>query len=168
MGDQTMECTSLISLMCCGKVINNKESIIAIMHIDLQKTFTALGDETFVSLTTFRKNGERISSPVWIARDGDTLLVITPEESGKVKRIRNNGHVEIRPSSRMGKVADGIEPVSGFAEIVTDTPTATRLTHVIQKKYGLEYRIIMLIERIAARRQKPRLILRITSEEPNA
>ena len=138
------------------------------MQIAPQKTFTALGDKAFVSLTTFRKNGERLSSPVWIARDEDALIVLTPEESGKVKRIRNNGHVEIRPSSRTGKVPDGSEPVFGIAEIVTDAPTTARLTHMLQKKYGLEYHIIMFIERIAARRQKPRVILRITSEAPNA
>ena len=138
----------------------------ATMQIDSQEPFTALGDNAFVSLTTFRKNGERISSPVWIARDGDTLIVLTPEESGKVKRIRNNGQVEIRPSSRAGKVADGSEPVPGIAEIVTDASSTARLTHVIQKKYGFEYHVIMLIERIAARRQKPRVILRITSVPP--
>ncbi len=138
------------------------------MQPDIQKTFITLGDNAFVSLTTFRKNGERISSPTWIARDGDALIVLTPEESGKVKRLRNNRHVEIRPSSRMGKVADGIEPVPGIAEIVTDVPTTAHLTHVLQKKYGLEYHVTMLIERIAARRQKPRVILRITSEASNA
>ena len=138
------------------------------MQIDSQKTFTTLGEKAFVSLTTFRKNGERIAWPVWIARDEGALVVLTPEESGKVKRIRNNGQVEIRPSSRAGKVTDGSEPVSGIAEIVTDAPTTARLTQVIQKKYGLEYHIIMFIERIAARRQKPRVILRITSEAPNA
>ena len=138
----------------------------ATMQIDSQKLFTTLEDNAFVSLTTFRKNGERISSPVWIARDGDTLIVLTPEESGKVKRIRNNGQVEIRPSSRAGKVADGSEPIPGIAEIVTDASSTARLTHVIQKKYGFEYHVIMLIERIAARRQKPRVILRITSVPP--
>jgi PPOX class probable F420-dependent enzyme len=91
-----------------------------------------------------------------------------PEESGKVKRLRNNGHVEIRPSSRTGKAADGSEPAPGIAEIVTDAPTAARLTRVIQKKYGFGYYVTMLIERIAARRQKPRVILRITSAAPNA
>jgi hypothetical protein len=36
----------------------------ATMQIDPQKTFTALGDKAIVFLTTFRKNGERIASPV--------------------------------------------------------------------------------------------------------
>ena len=132
------------------------------MPTDPQKTFTALGDKAFVSLTTFRKSGERISTPVWVARDRDALIVLTPEESGKIKRLRNNAQVEIRPASRMGKVVDGSEAVSGVAEIITDTSTIARLTHVIQKKYGLEYSITMFIERILARRQKPRVILRIT------
>src|SRR5450631_3175978 len=142
-------------------------SRMAIMQIDTQKTFIELGDKAFVSLTTFRKNGERIASPVWVARDGDALIVLTPEESGKVKRLRNNGQVEIRPCNRAGKVADGSEPVLGITEIVTDGPSIARLTRVIEKKYGFEYHVIMFIERIAARRQKPRLILRITSVVPN-
>ncbi|MBA2680681.1 MAG: PPOX class F420-dependent oxidoreductase [Ktedonobacteraceae bacterium] len=136
------------------------------MQVD--SAFAALGEKAFVSLTTFRKNGERISSPVWVARDGDTLIVLTPEESAKIKRLRNNGQVEIRPSSRTGKVADNSEPIPGIAEIVTDAPIIARLTRVIQKKYGVEYYITMLIERIAARRQKPRVILRITPAALNA
>jgi len=137
------------------------------MQPDLQKAFTTLGDAAFVSLTTFRKNGERISSPLWIARDGDALIIITPQESAKVKRLRNNQRVEMRPCNWQGKVADGSEPVPGTAELVTDDASAARLTRVIQKKYGLEYHVFMLIERIAARRQKPRVLFRITSLAAN-
>ena len=35
----------------------------------------ALGSEAFVSLTTFRRTGIGVSTPVWIARDGDALVV---------------------------------------------------------------------------------------------
>jgi uncharacterized protein len=104
-----------------------------------------------------------------IARElgiSDTLVVLTPEQSGKVKRQRNNPRVEIRPSNRAGKVADERQPVTGMAEIVTDAATAARLTRIIQKKYGWEYHIIMFIERIIARWQKSRTILRITPTAP--
>ncbi|WP_307852441.1 PPOX class F420-dependent oxidoreductase [Glaciihabitans sp. dw_435] len=124
--------------------------------------FDALGDERFVSLTTFRKTGEAVSTPVWIARDGDALVVTTPEESGKVKRIRNGGHVELRPCGRMGKVDDGAVSVTAEAIILADDPSRERITAIIRRKYGLEYRITMFIERLAAKRQKPRVILRIT------
>jgi uncharacterized protein len=52
--------------------------------------FAALGDEPFLSLTTFSKSGERVSSAMWVARDGDALIMFTPESSGKVQRLRNS------------------------------------------------------------------------------
>jgi PPOX class probable F420-dependent enzyme len=65
--------------------------------------FATLGDEQFLSLTTFRKSGERVSSAMWVARDGDALIMFTPESSGKVKRLRNSPRVELRPCNRMGR-----------------------------------------------------------------
>ncbi len=124
---------------------------------------TALGEARFVSLTTFRRTGDPVSTPVWVARDGDALLVLTPTESGKVKRLRNSPRVELRPCSRRGRVADGVEGVPAAAEIVTDPTTVDRLTGVVRRRYGLEFRVTMAIERLLARRQKPRVILRITS-----
>ena len=82
--------------------------------------FTALGDERFVSLTTFRRTGEPVSTPVWVVRDGDELLVTTPDDSGKVKRLRHTARVELRPCSRSGSVPDDAVPVPGDARLVTD------------------------------------------------
>ena len=121
----------------------------------------ALGDADFVSLTTFRRSGEAVSTPVWIARDGDALIVTTPSTSGKVKRLRNNSRVEIRPSSRRGAVEEGIEAVTGTAEIRSDAVSRNRLTTVFRSKYKLEYRIFLLIERIVSG-QQDRTMLRIT------
>lgn len=40
----------------------------------------ALADEAFVSLTTFRRSGEGVATPVWVIADpdGDGLVVMTP------------------------------------------------------------------------------------------
>jgi PPOX class probable F420-dependent enzyme len=124
--------------------------------------FAALGDEQFLSLTTFRKSGERVSTAVWIGRDGDALIVTTPEASGKVKRLRNSPRVEVRPCNRMGRVKDGIEPVASVAEVLTDEGTQERLTGIIRRKYGLEYWVVMGIERLIKSGQENRVILRIT------
>ncbi len=83
-------------------------------------TGLALGDEKFVSLTTFRASGEPVPTTVWIARDGDALVVTTPAGSGKVKRLREDARVELRPSSRFGKVADDAPVVRGTAEVLDD------------------------------------------------
>ena len=55
--------------------------------------FAALGGVSFVSLTTFRRNGAPVSTPVWVAADGDDLVVLTPTASGKVRRLRNDARV---------------------------------------------------------------------------
>lgn len=126
--------------------------------------FTALGDERFVSLTTFRRSGEPVSTPVWLVRDGDALLVTTPAESGKVTRLRHTSRVELRPCSRRGAVPDDAVAVAGVAELVAEPSAVERLSALFADRYGVEYRAFMLVERIAARRQKPRLIVRITPE----
>ena len=124
--------------------------------------FAALGDERFLSLTTFRKSGERVSTPVWIGRDGDALIVTTPQASGKVKRLRNSPRVEVRPCNRMGRVKDGVEPVASVAEVLTDEGIRERLTGIIRRKYWLEYWMVMGIERMIKSGQENRVILRIT------
>ena len=105
-----------------------------------------------------------MSTPVWVGRDGDALVVTTPEASGKVKRLRNSSpRVELRPCSRTGRVDAGAEPVAGVAEVLTDQGNRERLTGIIRRKYGLEYRVVMGIERLLSKSgQGDRVILRIT------
>ena len=124
--------------------------------------FAALGNEQFLSLTTFRRSGERVSTPMWVARDGDALIMFTPQASGKVKRLRNSPRVELRPCDRFGRVKDGVEPVAGMAEVLTDEDSRERATGIIRRKYGLGYRVVMGIERLIKFGQENRVILRIT------
>ena len=124
--------------------------------------FAALGDEQYLSLTTFRKSGERVSSAMWVARDGDALIMFTPESSGKLKRLRNSPRVELRPCNRMGRMKEGVEPVAGIAEVLTDEDTLERATGMIRRKYGLVYQVIMAIERLIKFGPEKRVVLRIT------
>lgn len=125
-----------------------------------------LGDAEFVSLTTFRRTGEAVSTPVWVAREGDTLVVTTPAGTGKLKRLRNDPRVELRPCTRMGKVDDAAVAVGGQAELRTDDATRVSAHEVLRVKYGTEFRIAMGVEGIAkrVRGHDDRVILRITSD----
>ena len=125
-------------------------------------TLDALGDEKFVSLTTFRRSGVGVATPVWIGRDGDTLVVTTPSGSGKVKRLRNDSRVELRPCSRRGTVADGAPTVTAVAELVEGPDAMRRLDQVLKPKYGLEYLVVMTIEKVMRRGRTDRVMLRIT------
>jgi uncharacterized protein len=46
-------------------------------------------------LTTFRRDGTAVATPVWFVADGGTLLVWTGESTWKVKRLRHDPHVEV-------------------------------------------------------------------------
>jgi PPOX class probable F420-dependent enzyme len=60
--------------------------------------------QKYISLTTVRKNGTKVATPVWFGEDGDRLYVMTRSTMGKVKRIRNNPLVEVAPCTMRGNV----------------------------------------------------------------
>ena len=128
---------------------------------------TTLSEQRFVSLTTFKRNGEAVSAPMWIGRDGAGVFIWTPADSWKVKRVRKNPRVLLAPSGRSGKVRNGVVPLEGTAEVLTDPATVDRLQGAIRSKYGLQYYLVTLIEKIAAGgRNKPRVILRVAVASP--
>jgi PPOX class probable F420-dependent enzyme len=63
-----------------------------------------IAGKTYISLTTFRKTGAGVATPVWFGEDGNKLYVMTRGDMGKTKRIRNNPQVKVAPSTIRGKV----------------------------------------------------------------
>ena len=124
----------------------------------------AIAEEQFVSLTTFRRSGAPVATPVWIARDGDALVVTTPLDTGKVKRLHHNPRVELRPCSRRGTVPEGVEPVDGVAEVLPADAAPGAVT-ALRAEYGLSFRLASLVERLVRRRGAPRGIVRITAPD---
>ncbi|NUP25633.1 MAG: PPOX class F420-dependent oxidoreductase, partial [Nocardia sp.] len=62
-----------------------------------------LAQAKYVSLTTYKKDGTPVGTPVWVAPDGDLLLVWTNPDSWKVKRIRRNPDVTLPVSDNRGR-----------------------------------------------------------------
>lgn len=121
-----------------------------------------IGAEKFVSLTTFKRNGDAVASAMWIARDGEHLVVWTPSDAWKVKRARRDPRVTLAPSGRTGKVAAGAPTLHGTAEVVEDAATVARAADLIKAKYGLQFHVITSIEAIFTRGRKERVALLIT------
>lgn len=125
-----------------------------------------LGGEKFVALTTFKRDGEGVSTPMWIAREGTELLAWTHTDSWKVKRVRRDPRVTLEPCNRVGKVPDGATRVGGRAEVVSDPGRVAQVKEMISRKYGWGFRVVTFIERVAARgRQKDRVVLSITLDD---
>jgi PPOX class probable F420-dependent enzyme len=60
-----------------------------------------------VLLTTFRKVGTPVGTPVSIAVDGNVAYIRSWSTAGKIKRIRNNPVVEVEPSTMRGRPTGG-------------------------------------------------------------
>jgi hypothetical protein len=60
--------------------------------------------EKYIPLTTFRKSGVGVATPVWFGEEINKLYVMTRSDMGKTKRIRNNPQVRVAPCSIRGKV----------------------------------------------------------------
>jgi uncharacterized protein len=121
-----------------------------------------LGAEKFVSLTTFKRNGDAVAAPMWIVGDGAQLLVWTPADSWKVKRVRRDPRVTLAACGRTGKVPTDHPVFAGTAEVITEPGEVARVESLVKRKYGWGFRVVTSIEAIAARGRKPRFVLCIT------
>jgi PPOX class probable F420-dependent enzyme len=65
---------------------------------------SAIHGQKYIALTTFRKNGVGVATPVWFGEEGDRVYVMTRSDMGKTKRVRNNPQVKVAPCTMRGKV----------------------------------------------------------------
>jgi len=88
----------------------------------------------YVSLTTFRRDGSPVATPVWHVVDGEELLIISDAAAGKVKRIRNSGRVVVTVCDFRGRIAPGAANAEGTARLLDETATAAGRT-LLARKY---------------------------------
>ena len=117
----------------------------------------------YVQLTTFRRTGTPVSSPVWIARDGDELVVITVDPTGKLKRLAHTSRVELRPCDFRGRVPEGAPTYAGTA-VVDRTPEGVA---AVKRAMGRKYLMARLGDALAVvtdrfRKRTARAGIRIT------
>jgi uncharacterized protein len=90
--------------------------------------------QKYISLSTFRKSGAAVPTPVWFGEQDDKLYVKTRSDSGKYKRIRNNPQVRIAPCSIRGKITGPDFAATARILPPENWPLARRS---IEKKYWL-------------------------------
>ncbi|MGB9375084.1 MAG: PPOX class F420-dependent oxidoreductase [Jiangellales bacterium] len=110
-----------------------------------------LGAATYVSLTTFRRDGTPVATPVWVARDGDHLYVTTPVETGKVKRLRHTSRVLLASCDARGRLKG--EHVDGTARLL-DAAGSEHTLRLIDAKYGLISKVMGLLDVVVRNRGK--------------
>jgi PPOX class probable F420-dependent enzyme len=119
----------------------------------------SLADQTYVSLTTYRRSGAAVATPVWVVAVSDGRLgVWSASEAGKVKRLRNDPRVTVQPCDVRGRVRPATEPVTGTAEVVRSGRRYDEVQAAVDAKYG----VIARLSRLGGRLK--RLVTRVPAD----
>jgi uncharacterized protein len=108
-------------------------------------TVDSLGAAQYALVTTYRRDGRAVPTPLWVVRDGDAIAVWTPTDSGKVKRIRARAAVVVGPCDFRGNLLG--DEVPGIAKVLDADGTA-RVRELLARKYGLMGRLTIWGSRI--------------------
>ena len=104
---------------------------------------TPLADARFVQLTTFRRDGTGVPTPVWIVPlDGGELGVWTMAGTGKVARARRSGEATLAVCDRRGTVTGPTVPATAR---VLDDAGLHAVRDAVRRKYGLLGRILTAV-----------------------
>ncbi len=108
-----------------------------------------LDRESYISLATFRRNGNAVETPVWFALAGDRFYVFSEAKSGKVKRLRNSPKIRVAACNVRGRVKG--EWIEGQGRRVDDAESIDRANDALLRKYGLQMRIANFFSRLSGR-----------------
>ena len=108
----------------------------------------------YLSLTTYRRDGSGVATPVWFVAENGRLLVMTEADSYKVKRIRHDDLVTIAPCTARGKLRN--QPIRARAEILPDRE-GPHIEALMARKYRVDKIVVLPLYRSIqwARRRRP-------------
>ena len=121
-----------------------------------------LATAKYVALTTFRRTGAPVTTPVWFAPSVDepaVFVVITLDDSGKTKRLAHTPRVELQACDMRGRVAPGSPTWAGTARVVRDADGIGSVRRGVVAKYGFPARFSDLADSIGSKvglRRAPR------------
>jgi PPOX class probable F420-dependent enzyme len=125
-------------------------------HNPITPAIQAVYRATNNSLTTFRKNGTPVATPVTCAEHEGIIYFVTGADSGKVKRMRHTHHVTIAPCTMSGKVTG--EAVDAHAHIIDSGAEMYKAKGAFQSKYGLRHQATQgMVKLVQLIRRQPQI-----------
>lgn len=115
----------------------------------------------YVSLTTFRRNGSGVATPVWYAVEGDELYAWTRTDSWKVKRLRNDPRVVVAVCDVRGRVEEGAARVEGTARLL-EGEELRRVRKLLSRKYTWQFWVVDWPAMIARLGKRPHTGIAVT------
>jgi len=108
-----------------------------------------LAAERYVSLVTFRRNGNGVSTPIWVASCDGKLYAVTNGTSVKMKRLEANDRIRLAACDARGRVRG--EWVEGHGRRVDDSVLTERAQRALQRKYGWQVAVLKFFSALFGR-----------------
>ena len=109
----------------------------------------------YMALTTYRRTGDPVSSPVWVVPLEDGRVGFwTSMGSGKTKRLAHTSRVVVQPSDARGRLTPGTRPLEGTAEMVRSGPAFDEVSAKVREKYGFMTSVTKLLAAIGPQGRK--------------
>lgn len=118
-----------------------------------------LDRERYLSLATFKRNGDAVETPVWFAEGNGRLWVFTEAGSWKVKRLRNDDRIRVAACNARGRVHG--EWADGTGRRVDDEAIVDAAYGFLLAKYGWQMQLTNFFSRLFGRIEG-RAILELT------
>tara|TARA_B100000427_G_scaffold256334_1_gene220031 strand:+ start:65 stop:442 length:378 start_codon:yes stop_codon:yes gene_type:complete len=115
-------------------------------------------DEKYVNLSTKRKDGSFVNTPVWFAQDGEKndFFIFSAGEAGKIKRIKNFSSVRVAICDVRGNLKG--EWISAQAELVSEEESKIKAYKQLHKKYGLTIRVFDFFSKLFGKYEQRQLV----------
>jgi PPOX class probable F420-dependent enzyme len=109
---------------------------------------------------TYKKSGELKLIEVWLTVNDGSIEFLTPGDSYKVKRLKNNPKVVCHVGSKDGPT------VTGTAEVITDKTAMDRVYRAYRKTHLL---LMLLLGRSISRKVKDgtQVLIRVRPDDPD-
>ena len=101
-----------------------------------------------MALTTFRRDGTAVVTPVWFVTDGANLCLWTDAASGKVKRLRQDPRCTVAPCATSGRLTG---PSSDGRARFLGEEDGEHLQGLLRAKYPLQKRALDAYSRLRRR-----------------
>jgi uncharacterized protein len=116
-----------------------------------------LAEHRYLLLTTFKRDGTPVATPVWFAAEGGRLVVATQAGAWKVKRLRRNAHALGAGCDARGTPAGPTIELRGEVLGSAEHRAAER---ALERRYGVSAWGFRQAMRLAGRGQRDYLALR--------
>jgi PPOX class probable F420-dependent enzyme len=120
------------------------------MHSD-PNGLSDLDNARYVSLTTFKRDGTTVSTPVWITGTQGRYAFATGDKAWKAKRLLRDPAIELRVCDMRGRVKSDTRVHRGSGGVSTSTADIASVEKALSAKYGWQFRATKLLDGIKRR-----------------